>query len=74
LESLSEVGYQSSPADAFYVSNSWNPNVERYDGDIAVALLTNVIDYSQYIQPICMWPQVHSHADLAGQIGVAAGW
>lgn len=32
----------------------WNPNVERYDADVAVIVLNNPLHFNEYIQPVCL--------------------
>lgn len=53
------------------IHDDWNPNVERYDADIAVLILDEDVHFSRYISPICIWnstayPDVHE--------GFIAGW
>lgn len=53
------------------VHDDWNPNVERYDADIAVLILDEDVHFSRYISPICIWnstthPEAHE--------GFVVGW
>ncbi|KAL7012544.1 hypothetical protein ACKWTF_014913 [Chironomus riparius] len=34
----------------------WNPNTQRYDGDIAVLHLESDAQFNRFIQPICLLP------------------
>lgn len=52
----------------------WDPNDERYDADLAVAILTRTIPVSKFIKPICLWAPTISYDDLIGVDGVIAGW
>jgi len=53
------------------VHNDWNPNVERFNDDIALLLLESKVCYSTYIQPICL-ADISAVRDATQ--GFVAGW
>lgn len=49
----------------------WNFTNEKFDADIAVAVLTESVEFSNHIQPVCL-PQ-SSHDEVSGD-GTIVGW
>lgn len=45
-----------------------------FDADLAVLVLQQQVEFSQYIRPICLWPSVQSTNDIEGQEGTVVGW
>ena len=45
----------------------------NYQGDIGIAHLAQGVEFSEYIQPLCIWERTHSHVDIVGKTGVIAG-
>jgi hypothetical protein len=74
LKAPSEKGFIESIVETFIVHPDWNPNDERYDGDITLAIMTATIEFTELIRPLCIWPQTNSHDDLIGKNGLIAGW
>ncbi|KAG5681575.1 hypothetical protein PVAND_010994 [Polypedilum vanderplanki] len=74
LNALNEVGYIDSGVTSFHINPQWNPNDRRYDGDLAIAVLSRTVEFADNIRPICIWPQSNSHTDLVGKRGLIAGW
>lgn len=73
LYDLNEDGYISSDVHTFIVHPNWKPRELSYDSDIAVAVLSKRIIYSNTIRPICIWTQTVGHYDLVGKRGIVAG-
>lgn len=53
------------------IHENWNPNVEKFDSDIALLITENAIEYAKYYSPICLW---EGDNDLAPNAGIIAGW
>lgn len=49
-----EIGKVSASVENIRIHPDWNPSTSSYDSDIAVIDLRNVVQFSQYIQPICL--------------------
>lgn len=49
----------------------WNFNEEKFDADIAIAVLTDRVEFSNHIQPVCL-PKL-SHDEVSGD-GTVVGW
>ena len=54
LDNLNEVGRLSVGVSKIIVSKKWNPQVERYNGDIAVLILDDDVTFTHYVQPACL--------------------
>lgn len=75
LESLSgEPNYIVSGVTQFIVHHDWNVNEDRYDADIAIAVLLRTISFSKFVKPICLWTATTAFDDIVGKKGVVAGW
>lgn len=73
INSLTEVGYITSRVQQFFLHPDWKPSSTDYRGDVSFAVLSQSVDFSNYIQPLCVWPKSNTHADLVGQNGIVAG-
>jgi hypothetical protein len=58
----------------FYIHPKWNPRQQKYDGDIALAKLTNAIQYNTNIRPACLPPAKTDYDDIIGKSAYVAGW
>lgn len=75
LESLNgEKNYIVTGVTKLIIHPDWNINSDRYDADIAVAVLFRTIPFSKFVKPICLWTQTISYEDLIGKNGIVAGW
>lgn len=75
LESLNgEKNYIVSGVSKFIIHSDWNFEDDRYDADIAIAVLYRTIPFSKFVKPICLWTQSSNHDDLVGKSGRVAGW
>lgn len=54
----------------FILHHDWNSRTNRYDADIAIAVLSSKVRYSQFIRPICL----PTESDATGRKGLVAGW
>lgn len=71
LDNWAEKGYIQSGAKELIVHPDWDVEDDKYDADIAIAVLVNEVTYSQYIKPICLWPADNINAPKKG---VVVGW
>lgn len=69
-----ETGHIVSGVQKFIIHPDWDYNVETYDADIAIAVLSRTIDYNKFVKPICLWTSSVGHQDLEGNNGIVAGW
>jgi secreted trypsin-like serine protease len=71
LNVTDEFGSKISLVWEIILHPDWNFNIERFDADIAIVVLADVVDFSRQIQPVCIpYP---SHHEVDG-IGVVVGW
>lgn len=73
ITSLNEDGYVSSDVQRFVVHNDWDASSDSYDSDIAIAILTKKIQFSNTIRPICIWSKSQGHSDIVDVKGLIAG-
>jgi spatzle-processing enzyme len=69
LESLSEKYYIISAVKQFIIHSDWNVNDDKYDADLAVAVLQRTIPFSKFVKPICL-----PTSSVALTSGIVAGW
>lgn len=74
FESLSEPNIVVAGVTQLIIHPSWDSNDERFDADIAIAVLLNKIPFSKFIRPICLWRSTRTFVDIVGKSGVIAGW
>lgn len=67
-----EIGKLVLSPEEIHVHGEWNPNIARYDADIAMMIFEeNAIHLSNNIQPVCLWS---SDTEPTENDGVVAGW
>jgi secreted trypsin-like serine protease len=54
LNNTNEVGRVTVGVKKIYVHSTWNPQVEKYKGDIAILMLDEQVTFSSYVQPVCL--------------------
>lgn len=75
LEALGgESGFVYSGVAQLIVHPSWNHTDDRYDADIAIAVLVRTVTFNRFVKPICLWQETTDFQDLIGKKGVVAGW
>ena len=73
LNDLNEKDYVTSGVSHFIIHPNWNAFDERYNGDLAIALLYRTIKFSNNIIPLCLPPQSNDHEDIVSEAGLVAG-
>lgn len=53
------------------IHEDWDPNDTRYDADIAMLTVNGEIEFTQFIQKICLWKEPH---EKVFNLGSVAGW
>ena len=51
----------------------WNPNTQRFEGDIAVLSMESDAQFNRFIQPICLYPQNSNLLSISEGIVVGYG-
>lgn len=76
LDSTSEDDYDTCAIEKFVMHDFWMNNfkLNTYDGDIALAFLKNSVEFSNTVQPICLYPQKSDFNDVILRNGRIAGW
>jgi hypothetical protein len=74
IKDENELSLQKYQVIQFIVHPSWNFSNERYIGDIALAILSESVQFTKNVIPICIWPQSSTHDNLAGIYGFTAGY
>ena len=67
-----ETGRTALSPQRIQVHDDWNPNLDRFDADIAIVTFqAGAITFSSYVQPICLWNEKTDPTQTEGHIG---GW
>ncbi len=62
-----ERGVQQRMVDEIYIHPDWRAFHEKYDADIAIFVLSEIVEFTKYIRPICM-PDGDPPVDAKGSI------
>lgn len=71
---LEEDSEQKIEVNKIVMNPDWNPNDSKYDADISILILKNLIKYTKFIRPICLPTVQEAEMDIANRQGVVAGW
>lgn len=63
-----------SGVSQFFIHTDWNAFSESFDGDIAAAILVRTIQFTNFIQPICIWASTQTYNDIVNVQGIVAGY
>lgn len=63
-----------SPVTQFVIHPEWNSGAESFDSDIAIAILSRLVAFSQFIKPICLWNGSDNYYDIVNKYGIVAGY
>lgn len=69
--SIRERGVIQSDVSAIYVHPDWKVYGDKYDADIAIFTLSRIVQFTNYIQPVCMPAQ---NSVVSGSRGSIVGW
>lgn len=69
-----EQNFIMSGVTQLIVHPDWNTLDDRYDADIAIAVLLVTVQFTKFVRPICLWSSTSSYEDLVGQTAFIAGW
>jgi hypothetical protein len=70
---VTEESEVSIGVSQFIIHHDWDTTHNRYDADIAVAVLSSNVQYTPYIRPICC-SSMGSMSDIVGEKLTLAGW
>lgn len=63
-----EIGKEVRSVKNIFVHPHWNPDVIKFDADIAMLELEYEIRFNEYIQPICLWESFYEPSATSGII------
>ncbi|KAL7034191.1 hypothetical protein ACKWTF_007887 [Chironomus riparius] len=69
-----ERDFLVSGVTKFIIHPDWSSVTESFDSDIAAVVLLRTIQFTNFIQPICIWSSTHSYSDMINQQGIVAGY
>ncbi|XP_070492242.1 ovochymase-2-like [Chironomus tepperi] len=69
-----EKDFILAPVTSFVIHPDWNAYSSTYDADIAIALLSRTIQFTNFIRPICLWTYTDNYNDIVNKFGVIAGY
>lgn len=71
IDDLLQSGTHPASPREIIVHKDWDPNVERFDADIALLITDHDIPTTIFINPICLW---EGSSQLSVDDGWIAGW
>jgi Trypsin len=75
LNSLTDAGVSSSGVSRIILYPKYIGDHDDIDeGSLAVLVASKRLEFTRFVQPICLWPQTQSQADVEGKFGFAVGW
>lgn len=64
---------RTSSVDQILIHEDYMVNEGSADADIALAIMRQKVEYSDYIRPICLW-EGSDNLSIIGQFGTVIGW
>lgn len=64
----------SSHASHLHLHPGWKKGTKPFENDIAIVVLIQLIHFSMFVKPLCIWRETESFADIINNSGVVAGW
>ncbi|CAG9807732.1 unnamed protein product [Chironomus riparius] len=58
-------------SNEFFIHPDWNPLNKNYDSDIAIIKTSHQIQFTEFIQPICLWELYHN---IPATSGIVVGY
>lgn len=62
-----ESGAQQKDVNEIYVHPDWSAVSIKYDADLAILVLKEIVEFTRYIRPICM-PDDYPPVDVKGSV------
>lgn len=59
---------------AIIIHPDWKTDSNNYDSDIAIAILSASVQYTDYIIPACIYPARKDNSDIVRSFGSLVGW
>lgn len=56
------------------IHNDYMSKDTSYDADVAVAIMRERVQYTEYIRPICLWDGSTNINEVEGKMGTVVGW
>lgn len=69
-----ETGYKIAQVDQIIIHSEYMTKGSSYDADIAVAIMRNRVEFTEFIRPICLWEGPDNLNGVVGQMGTVIGW
>lgn len=66
-----ETGIKMSSVEQIVIHSDY---MLKYDADIAIVILREKVEFTEYIRPICLWAQSDASTNIVGQYGTVIGW
>jgi Trypsin len=73
LESTNEQNFIVASVTEFIIHPDWKIYSDCYDADLAIAVLSQTVSFSELVRPICLWTLSSNANDLVGRTATVAG-
>lgn len=74
IVNLMETGMKASQVEQLVIHSDYMSKDNSFDADIAIAILQERVEFTEYIRPICLWEGSDSLSNILGQFGTVIGW
>lgn len=69
-----EDGSKVAQAEQIVIHNDYMLNENSFDADLAVVILSENVQFTEYIRPVCLWEGSTNVQELEGVMGTVFGW
>ncbi len=69
-----EPGVRAAQVEQIVIHSDYMTKDTSYDADIAVAIMRERVEFTEFIRPICLWEGSDSLNSVVGQMGTVIGW
>lgn len=69
-----EAGVKAAQVEQIIIHSDYMVKDTSYDADIAVAIMRERVEFTEFIRPICLWEGSDSLNSVEGQMGTVIGW
>lgn len=70
----SETGSIATNVQQIIVHTDYKRQKDSFDADIAILVMSKLIEFNQFIRPACVWTHTSSIQEIEGKNGVVVGW
>lgn len=74
IQNWNEAGFKAAPVEQIVIHSDYMSKDSSYDADIAVVIMQERVEFTEFIRPICLWELSDNLNTVVGQFGTVIGW